>query len=235
MAGFIRNWTSDPKLAPKKFFYYHVVYMTTTRRPPYEQQRHAGVVELLQPPNDSGNAVLRLMAADGALLVQEKRALRCDWQSGARLRWSKHLLIEFRGRMSESEFHSGSWHGGAPAVAEPDTGADAAADMPADHEPCFGDLMPRLFRDQPQPQRPIRRETANAVMAIRTIGRGRAPERDLHVADLQRAIATEFKIVKKLAREYEQLEGRNQDLERENDCLRQRLAELSTVEEMLQR
>jgi cell division protein FtsB len=60
------------------------------------------------------------------------------------------------------------------------------------------------------------------------------PTRPLGVADLQRAIRTEYIHIQQLVRERDQLEGRVHELESQADYLRGRLSELAAVAELLE-
>ena len=208
--------------APPTYRHYRVCWTTRPGHPRHERQYRNGALEIQQPAGPSeqlrGLDGVMLLDADGTLLQVMRRNMRHDWQPGqqvtcAKLPSGSPCMFEFGERMSAEEFHSGTWR-----VLPRSASRAAAAERPA----------------RSGPRSPIRPETANAVHAVRTIGRGHQPTRELTVSDLKRAIRTEYLWAGRLAEERDGYAGRCWQLERDNDMLRKRLAELSAVAELLQ-
>ena len=124
--------------------------------------------------------------------------------------------------MSEAEYHSGAWS------EERQEYATALTGRPAPTLAAAAPVRPAVLAGTTHP------ETARAVHAVRTIGAGRQPTRPLGVADLQRAIRTEYIHIQQLVRERDQLEGRVHELESQADYFRGRLSELAAVAELLE-
>ena len=213
---------AQPHASQPTFRYYRVLWTTRPGHPRHERQYRNGVLEIRQPAGLSahlrGLDGVQLLNADGTLLQAMRRNMRSDWRPGqelvcAKLPSGSPCLVEFCQPMSAEVFLSGTWR------VQPRPAPQAVA-------------VERRARSEPRS--PIRPETANAVHAVRTIGRGHQPTRELTVSDLKRAIRTEYLLAGRLAEERDGYAGRCWQLERDNDMLRKRLAELSAVAELLQ-
>ena len=222
---FIRTGALDGgsvSMPGRSVFYYNVLYTKHRARQRRARQYQDGVLEV---HSWSGRRTARLVlrsSQNGGTLVETQWIGHVLGNIGDELQPVGPYVIEIGDPMSEAEYHSGAWS------AERQDYAAALTGRPVPTPAAVAPVRPAVLPGTTRP------ETARAVHAVRTIGAGRQPTRALGVADLQRAIRTEYVQCQRLVRERDNLEGRVHELETQADYFRGRLSELAAVAELLE-